>query len=115
MQLKRSTSEVLQNLSISFIDKTPLIDIFERTDFNNFKELDCPLFWGPSDKCIDGYNRGLYDRNMQQDVQLLLPCFESTGCPHQLLNDNGSLLKFRYGQHMSLSIHLTEEPLFGGV
>lgn len=28
------------------MDKTPLVDLFERTDFNNFKELDCPLFPG---------------------------------------------------------------------
>ena len=26
------------------MDKTPLVDLFERTDFNNVKELDCPLF-----------------------------------------------------------------------
>ena len=28
------------------MDKTPLVDLFERTDINNFKELDCPLFPG---------------------------------------------------------------------
>ena len=28
------------------MDKTPLVDLFERADFNNFKELDCPLFPG---------------------------------------------------------------------
>ena len=28
------------------MDKTPLVDLFERTDFNNVKELDCPLFPG---------------------------------------------------------------------
>ena len=44
LQLKRSTYEVLQILSISLMDKTPLVDLFERTDFNNVKELDCPLF-----------------------------------------------------------------------
>ncbi|MCF2615573.1 IS4 family transposase, partial [Prevotella stercorea] len=38
--------EVLQILSISLMDKTPLVDLFERTDFNNDKELDCPLFPG---------------------------------------------------------------------
>ena len=26
------------------MDKTPLVDFFEKTDFNNVKELDCPLF-----------------------------------------------------------------------
>ena len=46
LQLKRSTYEVLQILSISLMDKTPLVDLFERTDFNNVKELDCPLFLG---------------------------------------------------------------------
>ncbi len=33
-------------LSISLMDKTPLPDLFKRTDFNNVKELDCPLFPG---------------------------------------------------------------------
>ena len=46
LQLKRSTYEVLQILSISLMDKTPLIALFERTDFNNVKELDSPLFPG---------------------------------------------------------------------
>ena len=46
LQLKRSTYEVLQILSISLMDKTPLVDLFERSDFNNVKELDCPLFPG---------------------------------------------------------------------
>lgn len=46
LQLKRLTYEALQILSISLMDKTPLVDFFERTDFNNVKELDCPLFPG---------------------------------------------------------------------
>lgn len=46
LQLKRSTYEALQILSISLMDKTPLVDFFERTDFNNVKELGCPLFPG---------------------------------------------------------------------
>ena len=46
LHLKRSTYEVLQILSISLMDKTPLVDLFERTDFNNVKELGCPLFPG---------------------------------------------------------------------
>ena len=46
LHLKRSTYEALQILSISLMDKTPLVDFFERTDFNNVKELDCPLFPG---------------------------------------------------------------------
>ena len=49
LQLKRSTYEVLQILSISLMDKTPLVDLFERTDFNNVKELGCPLFPGVFD------------------------------------------------------------------
>jgi len=28
------------------MDKTPLVDLFERSDFNNVKELGCPLFPG---------------------------------------------------------------------
>ena len=46
MQLKRSTYEVLQILSISLTDKTPLRDLFEKTNFNNVKELDYLLFEG---------------------------------------------------------------------
>ena len=49
LHLKRSTYEVLQILSISLMDKTPLVDLFERTDFNNVKELDCPIFPGVFD------------------------------------------------------------------
>ena len=50
--------------------------------------------------------------NMLQDVLLFPPCLESNGCTYHLLIDNGSLLSFRYCQYMSLSIHLTEEPIF---
>ena len=46
MQLKRSTYEVLQILSISLTDKTTLRDLFEKTNFNDVKELDYPLFEG---------------------------------------------------------------------
>ena len=46
MQLKRSTYEVLQILSISLTDKTNLRDLFDKTDFNDIKELDYPLFEG---------------------------------------------------------------------
>ena len=46
MQLKRSTYEVLQILSISLTDETPLRDLFEKTKFNNVKELDYLLFEG---------------------------------------------------------------------
>ena len=43
MQLKRSTYEVLQILSISLTDKTHLRDLFDKTNFNDIKELDCPF------------------------------------------------------------------------
>jgi transposase len=46
MKLKRSTYEVLQILSISLTDKTPLRELFDKTKFNDVKELDCPLFPG---------------------------------------------------------------------
>ena len=40
MQLKRSTYEVLQILSISLTDKTHLRNLFDKTIFNDVKELD---------------------------------------------------------------------------
>ena len=40
MQLKRSNYEVVQILSISLTDKTTLRDLFEKTNFNDIKELD---------------------------------------------------------------------------
>ena len=46
MQLKRSTYEVLQILSISLTDKTHLRDLFDKTIFNDVKELEYPLFKG---------------------------------------------------------------------
>ena len=46
MQLKRSTYEVLQILSISLTDKTPIRELFEKTNFNDVKELDYPLIPG---------------------------------------------------------------------
>lgn len=36
--------------------KTPLVDFFERTDFNNVKELDCFIFPGLLDLCLTGSN-----------------------------------------------------------
>ena len=50
MQLKRSNYEVLQILSISLTDKTTLRDLFEKTNFNDVKELDYPLFEGLFDQ-----------------------------------------------------------------
>jgi hypothetical protein len=38
MQLKRSTYEVLQILSISLTDKTPLRELFDKTCSNDVKE-----------------------------------------------------------------------------
>ena len=46
MQLKRSTYEILQILSISLTDKTCLKELFEKTNFNNVKELNSFLFPG---------------------------------------------------------------------
>lgn len=46
LQLKRSTYEVLQILSISLTDKTPLRDLFEKTIPNDVKEHDYTLFEG---------------------------------------------------------------------
>ena len=53
MQLKRSTYEVLQILSISLTDKTHLRDLFDKTIFNDVKELDYPLFKGLNSTTID--------------------------------------------------------------
>lgn len=46
MQLERSTYEVLQILSISLTDKTCLKELFEKTNFNDVKELNASLFPG---------------------------------------------------------------------
>ena len=48
MKLKRSTYELLQILSISLTDKTPLRELFDKTIFNNDKERNSsnePLFF----------------------------------------------------------------------
>jgi hypothetical protein len=42
MRLERSTYEVLQILSISLTDKTPFRELFEKTNFNDVKELSDP-------------------------------------------------------------------------
>ena len=46
MQLNRSTYEVLQILSISLTDKTPLQELFNKTNFNDVKEQFNPLIPG---------------------------------------------------------------------
>ena len=46
MNLKRSTYEVLQILSISLTDKTHLHDLFDKTNFNDVKDLNDPLIPG---------------------------------------------------------------------
>lgn len=46
MKLKRSTYEVLQILSISLTDKTHLRDLFDKTDFNDVKDLSDSLIPG---------------------------------------------------------------------
>jgi hypothetical protein len=46
MKLERSTYEVLQILSISLTDKTPLRDLFNKTNINDVKEQIDPLIPG---------------------------------------------------------------------
>ena len=46
MKLKRSTYEVLQILSMSLTDKTPLRELFDKTYFNDVKEQSGPLIPG---------------------------------------------------------------------
>lgn len=49
LKIKRfwgSTYEVLQILSISLTDKTHLRDLFDKTNFNDFKDLSIPLIPG---------------------------------------------------------------------
>ena len=46
MHLERSTYKVLQILSISLTDKTPLRELFEKTNFNDVKEQFGPLIPG---------------------------------------------------------------------
>ena len=54
LHLKRSTYEVLQILNILLMDKIPLTDFFERTDFNNIKGLDSLIFPRLFDLCLTG-------------------------------------------------------------
>ena len=46
MHLERSTYEVLQILSISLTDKTPLQELFKKTNFNDVKDQFNPLIPG---------------------------------------------------------------------
>ena len=46
MKLKRSTYEVLQIFSISLTDKTHLRDLFDKTNFNDVKDLNDHLIPG---------------------------------------------------------------------
>ena len=46
MRLERSTYEVLQILSMSLTDKTPLRELLEKTKFNDVKEQSGPLIPG---------------------------------------------------------------------
>ena len=46
MRLERSTYEVLQILSMSLTDKTPLRELLEKTKFNDVKEQFGPLIPG---------------------------------------------------------------------
>ncbi len=40
LKIQRSTYEILQVLGISLLDKTPVKELFTKTDYNNFKELE---------------------------------------------------------------------------
>lgn len=42
MKLKRSTYEVLQILSISLADNPHLCDLFDKTNFNDVKDINAP-------------------------------------------------------------------------
>ena len=46
MKLKRSTYEILQILNISLTDKTHLRDLFDKTKFNDVKDLNDSLIPG---------------------------------------------------------------------
>ena len=46
MRLERSTYEILQILSMSLTDKTPLKELLEKTKFNDVKEQFAPLIPG---------------------------------------------------------------------
>ena len=46
LYLNRSTYKVLQILNISLTDKTPLPELFNKTNFNDFKEQFSTLFMG---------------------------------------------------------------------
>lgn len=46
MKLNRSTYEILQILNISLTDKTHLRDLFDKTNFNDVKDLNDPLIPG---------------------------------------------------------------------
>ncbi len=46
MKLERSSYEVLEILSTSLTDKNHLADLFDKTKFNEVKELNCPLIPG---------------------------------------------------------------------
>ena len=52
MKLKRSAYEVLQILSISLTDKTHLHDLFDKTNFNDVKDLNDSLIWGYLINCL---------------------------------------------------------------
>ena len=63
-------------LSFLLMDKTPLVDFFERTDFNNVKELVCPLFPGLFDyylTCPD-FNGTLMIYHIRKKIFTLYLC-----------------------------------------
>ena len=52
MKLKRSTYEVMQIFSISLTDKTHLRDLFDKTNFNDVKDLNDSLIPGYLINCL---------------------------------------------------------------
>lgn len=52
MKLKRSTYEVMQIFCISLTDKTHLRDLFNKTNFNDIKDLNDSLIPGYLINCL---------------------------------------------------------------
>ena len=74
MQLKRSTYDVLQILSISLTDKTHLRDLFDKTNFNDVKEQFDSFILGLFDKYLThpDYNGILMIINNKCDLPMVI-------------------------------------------
>ena len=46
IHIKHSTQEIIQILSMSLTDKTPLSELFDKAKLNNFNDQDSPLLPG---------------------------------------------------------------------